>query len=736
MQLQLSFIDSKVQKTKSSKASKNELQLFTPQLNVDVYLHNQEYAIGQIIGKDVDMSIFLFEKIVGKVIRLRNKRVMFSVRYLDRLIDFRNPSKVTLDAATLVIARAIWASKLGLPPLTIEYSGRRVTGYSRGWPKLFKVKDVSWGSISVIYKLGIEMNYKDDAKRFLLRKFNKNEKTIANAGVNGNTVLIETSYPEALEELNILGLQYAGSRGSGRYKLPILCAVELLKFEQVTLTDELRRKIEKISTVQKPVHQVEGMSRKLYPFQAIDVAKASKILESTGSVLMAGEMGSGKTTMTIALLFIHNTWPALVVSPLSAFKTWQTELSETGKTVYLATGPTSEVWESIVKGGFDSVLVSYDRIHVFQEAIEQGNFKCIVADEVQRIRTPGSRRSRAMRSLSSSTQYRIGLSGTPITNSISDILPIGSFLSPTEWKPRSSQKDLSDIYPGDTEASLSSHINSIMVRRRMTDVGAKLPKRNDHRVYVDLTAEQEEEVMQLQTKVKIQGKEGFFSEKKNKIHAFAKLQHMRKIINSPESVGIETGNPKSEAALSLVKDFVALDRKGVLFCADRATFKLLGNGLTELGIKWVGIWGATPVEDRIANEKTFHSDPETKVVLCTIQAGSESWSASPSATWLISTSYMYSPSMLSQMESRVYRMNSDPDGYDIEIIYIHARSKGGTLDDRMVEILERKKEMFSKIVDRSNFKDSTNEHYTMEDLEYLLTGKPLKVAKNRTSRTV
>lgn len=736
MQLQLSFVNSKVQKTKSNKAAPNELQLFTPQLNVDVYLHNQDYAIGQIMGKDVDMSIFLFEKIVGRVIRLRNKRVMFSVKYLDRILDFRNPSKITLDASTLVIARAIWASKLDLPPLTIEYSGRRVTGYSRGWPKTFKVKDVSWGSISVIYKLGIKMNYKNDAKRFLLKKFNKSEKSIARAGVNGNMVHIETLYPEALEELNILGLQFAGSRGSGKYRLPILCAVELLKFEQITLTTELKSKIDKITNTLRPVQTIEGMYRTLYPFQSVDVAKASRIMESTGSVLMAGEMGSGKTTMTIALMFIHNTWPVLIVSPLSAFKTWQTELTETGKSVYMATGPTAEVWESIVKGGFDSVLVSYDRVHMFQEAIEQGNFKCIVADEIQRIRTPGSRRSRAMRSLSSSTQYRIGLSGTPITNSISDILPIGSFLSPTEWKPRSSQKDLSDVYPGDTEASLSAHINSIMVRRRMTDVGAKLPKRNDHRVYVDLTTEQEAEIQILQSKVKIQGKEGFFSEKKNKIHAFAKLQHMRKIINSPESVGIETGNPKTEAALSLVSDFVALDRKGVLFCADRATFKLLGTGLTALGIKWVGIWGATPVEERIENEKKFHSDPETKVVLCTIQAGSESWSASPSATWLISTSYMYSPSMLSQMESRVYRMNSDPNGHDIEIIYIHARSKGGTLDDRMVEILERKKEMFSKIVDRSNFIDSTNEHYTMEDLEYLLTGKPLKLAKNKTNRTV
>jgi hypothetical protein len=74
-------------------------------------------------------------------------------------------------------------------------------------------------------------------------------------------------------------------------------------------------------------------------------------------------------------------------------------------------------------------------------------------------------------------------------------------------------------------------------------------------------------------------------------------------------------------------------------------------------------------------------------------------------------------------------MNSDPDGPDIEIIYIHATTKEGTLDDRMVEILGIKKEMFSKIVDRVAFKDTTTEHYSMDDLAYLLTGKKLKVAK-------
>jgi superfamily II DNA or RNA helicase len=729
LQLSLDFDQSKAFKSKSKRKKSVDLQLFSPEINIDIYLHNNEYAIAQIISKDVDMAIFQLEKILGKVTMLRNKKVMFKVNLLDRLLDFRPPSRITLDAATLVIARALWASKLGLSPLIVEKVGRRITGYSRGWPKLFNVRDVPWSSIAAVYKMGLELHYKGESRKYLVRKFSKVEECIAQAGLIGNTIRIDARYYEAFEGLNILGVQYAGPHGSGKYKLPVLCGTELLKYEQIKITGELEKKIVQLTKDPTPIKKVDGMTRELYPFQSVDIAKATRVIDNTGSVLLAGEMGSGKTTMTIALMYLYNMWPSVVVAPLSAFKTWSSELLREGKRVYMVTGNVKENWQGILAQEYDVLLVSYDRLHVFQEAIEQVNFRCLVADEVQRIRTPGSRRSRSLRALSGSTHYRIGLSGTPITNTVSDILPIGSFLSPTEWRPRSTRKDLGDIYPGFAEASLSAHINSMMVRRRMTDVGARLPKRNDHRVYVELSQEQVNQIANLESELLKKGKEGFFNDKKNKIHAFAKLQHMRKIINSPDTVGIIDSDPKTEAAIGLVKDFVNLSRKGVLFCADRATFVKLGKLLDREKIKWVGIWGSTPVEDRISNEKKFHEDPEVMVVLCTIQAGSESWSASPTATWLIATSYMYAPSMLAQMESRVYRMNSDPDGPDIEIIYIHATTKEGTLDDRMVEILGIKKEMFSKIVDRVAFKDTTTEHYSMDDLAYLLTGKKLKVAK-------
>lgn len=132
--------------------------------------------------------------------------------------------------------------------------------------------------------------------------------------------------------------------------------------------------------------------------------------------------------------------------------------------------------------------------------------------------------------------------------------------------------------------------------------------------------------------------------------------------------------------------------------------------------------GATPAQQRLVNEHRFHTDEDIKVVLCTIQAGSESWSASPTATWLISTAYMYAPATLSQMEARVYRMNSDPGGPDIEIVYIHAQCPGGSLDDRMLTILESKKNLFAQVVDRTTHVDSTKVHYSMADLVYLMTG--------------
>jgi len=663
------------------------------------------------------------QHLVGPLRSLKSRRAAFPTAALDRLLWVRPPAQVTLDAAAAAVARAMWAQKLGLRPLLVSRDGRRLLASSPRWPTGLRVVDAPWTAIATLTKLGVRFDVEPDARRLLLDRLAEAGAPVASAGLAGSAVLLQTQRPDLLEDMDLPALSYAGDPQSGLYRMPLLAASCLLTTPQVSLTADLEREIRSVSRGVKPLVSPPGFPWSLYGFQSVDAGRAARILEVTGGVLLAGEMGSGKTTVALALAASMDLFPLLVVAPLSAFSTWERQLGEMGKSCYLATDAPALAWSLIEDPSLEAVVISYDRLHAFSEIIDHRAFKAIVADEIQRIRSAGSRRSRAIRSLASAVPYRIGLSGTPLTNTVNDLLPVGAFLIPGEWKPRANSKDLSDAYPGDPVEAISDHLGSMMVRRRMVDTGAKLPKRNDHRVYVQLSPEQRQALDDLEEEARRAKEDGEFADNSSKLHAFAKLQRMRQIINAPAAAGVPGPNPKVVAALELVEDFLAMGRKGVLFCADRATFRDLGERLTARGIGWVGIWGATPPKDRIANEKRFHSDPDVKVVLCTIQAGSESWSASPTATWLISTSYMYAPATLNQMEARVYRMNSDPDGPEIEILYVHAQGPEGSLDDRMVEILEQKKHLFAQVVDRTAHVDETKVHYSLGDLVYLLTGE-------------
>lgn len=735
-QLPLDFSVSVTQRHKKAvKAAEETEQLdlfssFSWSPNIDIHLDSADEAVAQIAGKEPERAHLWISGLTnGNITISKPRRVSFPARYLDRFLYLRPPAHVTLDAAAAGVAKAIWASKLGLSPLHVTKKARRLAASSKRWPAGFSVKDVPWSTIATCIYLNLPLEIDPDAEKLLARRLNESNLKIGTTGVAGSAVVIETRRPEMVERLNLPGLAYDGIPSAGRYKLPLLSAEPLLRQEIIEISPSVSQAISKATAPTKPLTELpDSFPWTLYPFQAADAGRGKRILETTGGVLLAGDMGSGKTTVSLALVADLNIWPLLVVSPLSAFSTWSRQLKEMEKSHYLAVGSPKQCWEDIEKNDYEAVVISFDRLAAFAELIERKHFRGIVADEIQRIRTPGSRRSRSLRALASTVPYRIGLSGTPLTNSTADVLPLAAFLAPGEWKPRANSKELDDLYPGDPVESLAEHLGSLMVRRRMDQTGAKLPKRNDHRIYIQLTPEQKRALAALEAEAEAAKEAGEFDDNSGRMHAFARLQKMRQIVNSPAQAGVGGPNPKVSATIDMAKEFLAQDRKGVIFCADRTTFQELGRALDAEKVGWVGIWGSTSPVDRIENERKFHANElapngyPTSVVVCTIQAGAESWSASPTGTWLISTAYVYAPSTLAQAEARVHRMNSDLNGPEIEIMYIHAQAPGGTLDDRMVEILEIKKHLFAQVVDRQDYVDKTSVHYSMGDLVYLLTG--------------
>jgi SNF2 family DNA or RNA helicase len=707
------------------KAKVSPLSLFKDSFTVEIIYKNQNNSqVIAPVGRFTDVENWFSNNL--DYVDTDGEKIIIKNIELSKLLWPTGDIGISLDPVCVSIAKAQWAQSLNLSPLVIDKIDRRLIIYSNRWPSALKIEDAPWEAVESLFKENYSFKISNKAKKIVIKKLNKKNHYIADAYLAGSAVYIDTKNPDILESASIPALSYRGEPGLGKYRIPLLGSEHLLDQNIIKCSNQLVKAIKKANSKIKPLNKPENFIRDLYPFQQRDGGHAKRILEINGGVLLAGDMGSGKTTIALALVEDMSLYPLLVIAPISAFSTWHEHLEELSVPHYLAYNSKKIDWDEIASKKYKTIVISYDRVSLFLELLSSLNLKSIIVDEIQRIKNPGSKRSRNIRELATIVPYRIGLSGTPLTNGIKDLLPLGAFLIPNEWSARSGKSDLSEVYPVDPELSISEHLGKIMVRRRMSEVGRKLPKRNDRRIFVNLSHEQMVSLGELHQKNSKDKESGYFSGREGKLHAFARLSLMQKIINSPKSCGIKGVNIKVEAALDLAEDFIQMGRKGVIFTADLSSFSEICEGLKSRNIGYVKINGSIKPNDRILNEKKFKSDDDIKVVVSTIQAGGESWSASPTATWLISTAYLYSPSALAQMEARVYRMNTDPDGPDIEISYIHAVSPSGTLDDRMVEILEKKKILFSKVIDQKDYEDKTLMHYSTNDLLYLILGEKSK----------
>lgn len=198
----------------------------------------------------------------------------------------------------------------------------------------------------------------------------------------------------------------------------------------------------------------EGRSRKLYPYQRVDVA----FLLNNRRALLANEPGLGKTGVVIRFLQIlerrgENPFPALIVCPNSLkFATWQEELETWAP----------ELSVQVIDGGalkrrkqFDSqaqvFVINYEAAKLHSRMAGYGTIaltekeklpkeldglglKTVVSDEAHRIKDPKAQQSRAVWSLMHQAENRIVMTGTPVADNVGDIWSLLHAIAPA-WFP-------------------------------------------------------------------------------------------------------------------------------------------------------------------------------------------------------------------------------------------------------------------------------------------------------------
>lgn len=157
----------------------------------------------------------------------------------------------------------------------------------------------------------------------------------------------------------------------------------------------------------------------LYPYQE------KYISQLPPSCIMAAELGTGKTLMSLAHWQRQNTGrPLLVVAPASKIRTmdweveaqrWFTNINEVGTQVMGHAEP-------------DITFISYEKLRLmdkdtrrprhwkFTGARNGGKVYDVIADECHWLKNPQSKQSKAVQEIKKSGGLFIGLSGTPMPN--------------------------------------------------------------------------------------------------------------------------------------------------------------------------------------------------------------------------------------------------------------------------------------------------------------------------------
>ena len=160
-------------------------------------------------------------------------------------------------------------------------------------------------------------------------------------------------------------------------------------------------------------------------------------------LLLDWEMGIGKSRVIVETIKQRMPRRVLVAAPKAVLSVWPDQLQQwwpdhaehvnvatLDGTVKQATDKLRSTPEPVI------AIVNYDRVwrKPLSDAILNRDWDMVVADEVHRIKSPGSRVSMFFRSLSKRATLRIGLSGTPMPHSPLDIYAIARFIDPTIYQ--------------------------------------------------------------------------------------------------------------------------------------------------------------------------------------------------------------------------------------------------------------------------------------------------------------
>ncbi|WP_232697217.1 DEAD/DEAH box helicase [Brevibacillus daliensis] len=444
----------------------------------------------------------------------------------------------------------------------------------------------------------------------------------------------------------------------------------------------------------------------LRPYQERGYTWLKALTKMGFGVCLADDMGLGKTLQMITVLASEKLdQPALIVCPTSLLNNWDKEIDKFAPQlrVYTHHGPDrlhDKALEDKVKE-HDVILTSYALLNRDADDLRRIKWSYLVLDEAQNIKNSKSKQAKS--AMKTEATYRVAMTGTPIENRLSELWSIFQFLNPNYLGSLAHFRSHFTIpieryqEQGRSEA-LRKLVYPFILRRLKTDpaIIADLPEKIESKTYCSLTKEQAVLYQRVVQEMmdKIQGATGMH----RRGLVLATLTHLKQVCDHPvlylhqQADQIEQRSGKVKRVTQLVQEIMEQEEAVLIFTQYVEMGRLLQQHLsTVCNEEVLFLHGGVTKQARDEMIDRFQTNSGPRIFILSLKAGGVGLNLTR-ANHVIHYDRWWNPAVENQATDRAYRIGQKKN------VHVHRLICQGTLEERIDQIIESKKELAEQII--------------------------------------
>ena len=423
--------------------------------------------------------------------------------------------------------------------------------------------------------------------------------------------------------------------------------------------------------------------------------RAADLLLKSGGLLLADDVGIGKTVSAICAFTDTRTLPAVVVTLTHLPSQWKSELAKFAPKLKTHIIQTGKLYDIRAKDGSfpDVILINYHKLNTWADTlVSTFRVKSLILDECQELRHGSSNKYSAARHISENCSYRGGLSATPFYNygaemfNVMEILQPGCLGTPAEFSREWCGGNIhyqEKVSIKDPRAfGMYLREQGLMLRRTRKEVGRELPPLTKAIHTIDADLDEIQKISSSATELaKIILAQKGFTEKGQKFLAAEEFS-----VRLRQATGIA----KAAYVAEFVKILAESGEKIVLYGWHRDVYAIWKEKLRDLNP--VFYTGSESTTQKEASKKAF-IEGDARVLIMSLRAGAGLDGLQGHCSLVVFGEIDYSPGVHEQAIGRVYR-----DGQEDSVTAYFLISESGS-DPIIADILGLKASQIQGVKD-------------------------------------